>query len=130
MRTVATFLLSFVASTLAYSVINPSSSVGWTNQGSQNLTWQRVSTDPLNFTVVLDNQHVTGFQREVLAALVDGTAGFTRLNSHNGGWPTGSGFRVKLVKDDQNLDTILAESQDFNITDATSETGLGTYVFF
>lgn len=72
---------------------------------------------------------MTGFQREVLAALVDGTAGFTLLNPHNGGWPTGPNFRVNLVKDDQSLDSILAQSQYFNITASTSTTGLGTYVF-
>ncbi|KAF8804182.1 hypothetical protein BYT27DRAFT_7143953 [Phlegmacium glaucopus] len=121
MRTIAAFLLSFVASTLAYTVLSPNHSNGWTNQGSQNLTWQRLSTDPLNFTVILDNQDVPDFEKEVLAIFVDGTTGFTQLDPYYyyEGWPTGSGFRVKLVKAGQYLDAVLAESEDFNIIDST-----------
>jgi len=120
MRAVAALFLSFVACTLAYTVVSPNGQDGWTNQGSQNLTWTRVDTDPLNFTVVLDNQNITGFERQVLAALVDGTLGFTELNSHNGGWPTGSNFRVNFVKDDDDLDAILAQSSQFDITEANT----------
>jgi len=110
------FLFSFVASTSAYSITTPNAEVGWTDQGPQNVTWNRVETDPLNFTIVLDNQSIQGFQMQVLAALVDGTAGSTTVNSHNGGWPTGSAFRVNFVKDNNNLNTILAQSNQFNIT--------------
>jgi len=129
MHAIATFLLSFLATTWAYSVLTPNDSVGWVNQGSNNLTWTRVDTDPLNFTVVLTNQNMSGFQSEVLAALVDGTLGFTRLNPHNGGWPTGSHFRVNLVKDDLDLNSILAQSPEFDITEANSTSTTGTASF-
>lgn len=69
---------------------------------------------------------MSGFQSEVLAALVDGTLGFTRLNPHNGGWPTGSHFRVNLVKDDLDLNSILAQSPEFEITEANSTSTTGT----
>jgi len=130
MRAVAAFFLSFLTATLAYTVLTPNGSDGWTNNGPQNLTWTRVDTDPLNFTVVLDNQAIAGFERQVLAALVDGTLGTAELNPHNGGWPTGSNFRLNLVKDDQDLDTILSQSSQFNITQNTSTTStasIGTF---
>jgi len=74
MRAVAV-ILTLVSSALAYQVLVPSTSQGWTNQGGQpyvsislpasleyrltcirSLSWQRVETDKRNFTVVLDNQ--------------------------------------------------------------------------
>jgi len=73
MRALA-LLLAFVSCVSAYSVLTPNPTQGWTNQGAQtyvidflcfaislltyllSLTWQRVATDKLNFTAVLDNQ--------------------------------------------------------------------------
>ena len=111
-----------------------------------SLTWQRVETDRQNFTVLLTNQvcakgkrrllylltwtpvtpqKVSGFQTQNLAALVDGTLGRVALNPPAGGWPTGSSFRLNLVQDNQNLNSILAQSQEFSITQSTS-TGAST----
>jgi len=126
---VAAFLLSFVASISAYTVTFPNGVDGWTDAGSQSLNWTRVSTDPLNFTAVLDNQSIPGFQLQILAALIDGTLGSTQLYPQNGGWPTGSNFRLNLVRDDQDLSTILAQSNNFNITPVTnssSTSNIGT----
>jgi len=126
---VAAFLLSFVASISAYTVTFPNGVDGWTDKGPQLLNWTHVSTDPLNFTAVLDNQSIQGFQAQVLAALISGELGSIQLNPQNGGWPTGSQFRVNLVKDDLDLNTILAQSDHFNITPVTnssSTSNLGT----
>jgi len=119
MRAVAT-ILSLVSSALAYQVLIPNASQGWTNQGGQPLSWQRVETDKLNFTVVLDNQSISGFSPQVLAALVDGTLGKTTLNPQNGGWPTGSRFRINLVQDSNNLNAIYAQSSEFTISPSSS----------
>jgi hypothetical protein len=122
---VAAVLLAIVSSAFAYQVLSPGGSQGWTNQGAQTLTWQRVETDRQNFTVLLTNQKVSGFQTQNLAALVDGTLGRVALNPPAGGWPTGSSFRLNLVQDNQNLNSILAQSQEFSITQSTS-TGAST----
>lgn len=51
---VAAVLLS-VSSALAYQITSPGGSQGWTTSGPNYLKWERVDTDPLNFTVVLTN---------------------------------------------------------------------------
>jgi hypothetical protein len=56
MLAVQAVLLSVVASAFAYLVTVPNQTQGWTNQGNQTLSWQRVDTDPSNFTVLLTNQ--------------------------------------------------------------------------
>ncbi|KIM46359.1 hypothetical protein M413DRAFT_64832 [Hebeloma cylindrosporum] len=125
MRAVA-LVLALISSAFAYTVLTPNGSQGWTNQGGQPLTWQRVDTDRLNFTVLLTNQKVTGFEPQILAALVDGSLGNTSLNAPSGGWPTGTNFRVNLVQDDRNLNTILAQSPEFSILPSSST--IGSYV--
>ncbi|PPQ65940.1 hypothetical protein CVT26_010702 [Gymnopilus dilepis] len=119
MRSVA-FLLAFISSAFAYQVLSPGGAQGWTNHGAQLLTWQRVDTDRLNFTALLTNQNITGFQPQVLAALVDGTLGKANMNPPSGGWPTGDHFRVNLVQDATDLNSILAQSTEFSITEGTS----------
>jgi len=113
-------LLAFASCALAYQVLTPNKSQGWTNSGAQTATWQKVNTDKQNFTVVLDNQNITGFSPQVLAALVDGDSGKTSLNPANGGWPTGSGFRLNFVQDEDSLSTIYAQSEQFDIKESTS----------
>ena len=75
------------------------------------------------------NQNITGFTPQVLAALVDGTLERTSLNPPSGGWPTGSHFRVNFVQDPNNLNTIYAQSGEFNISSSTSTSTTRTYVF-
>lgn len=125
MRVVA-LLLAFLTSALAYQVLVPNDLQGWTNQGGQPLSWQRVGTDALNFTVVLDNQSISGFSPQVLAALVDGTLGQATMNPPSGGWPTGASFRVNFVRDTNSLSTIYAQSVQFNITQGNGTTSSST----
>ncbi|KAF8914155.1 hypothetical protein CPB84DRAFT_1840894 [Gymnopilus junonius] len=119
MRTI-TLLLAFISSAFAYQVLVPNGSQGWTNHGAQLLTWERVNTDRQNFTALLTNQNITGFQPQVLAALVDGSLGKANMNPPSGGWPTGDHFRVNIVQDATDLNTILAQSVEFSITQGTS----------
>jgi len=122
MRAVA-LLLACISSVFAYTVTYPTMGIGqgWTNVGGQLLSWNRVSTDSLNFTVVLDNQSIQGFSRQVLAALVDGTLGKATMNPPSGGWRTGDHFRINLVQDDNiNIDHIYAQSVEFSINTTTS----------
>lgn len=55
MRTSVAILLASIASAFAYEVTSPGDSEGWTTAGPNVLTWDRVDTDPANFTVVLTN---------------------------------------------------------------------------
>jgi hypothetical protein len=50
-----------------------------------------------------------------LQALVDGTLGKISVNPPSTGFPIGTGFRLNLVKDTENLNTIFAQSDKFNI---------------
>ncbi|KAH9042864.1 hypothetical protein EDB84DRAFT_899140 [Lactarius hengduanensis] len=115
-------LLSFVALASAYQVSSPGGSSGWTIAGPNVVTWQRVNTDALNFTIVLSNQARTPSYQQVLAALVDGTLGKFTVSPPSTGFPTGTGFQVNLVADSQNLNSIFAQSQQFSILQATTTT--------
>lgn len=122
MRFSIALALSCVASALAFQVIEPSASKGWSTEGSQILTWERVDTDPLNFTAVLTNQDRSVFPDgdQVLAAQVDGNLKRVFLNPPAGGWPTGGSFRVNLAKDTDHLNTLLAQSSEFDIKPPTT----------
>ncbi|KAF9006552.1 hypothetical protein BDQ17DRAFT_1540354, partial [Cyathus striatus] len=106
------------ASAFAYQITTPSETVGWTNQGAQSVAWSRVNTDATNFTILLTNEDrsVLPTNNQVLAALVDGTLSKTTVNPPSGGWPVGSSFRINFVQDEQNPNTIYAQSSEFNIT--------------
>ena len=47
------------ASAFAYQVTEPTNATGWTTAGSNVVAWDKVSTDPANFTIVLVNQVCT-----------------------------------------------------------------------
>ncbi|KAF8270923.1 hypothetical protein EI94DRAFT_1569491 [Lactarius quietus] len=120
-------LISSIALASAYSISSPGGAAGWTTAGPNVVTWQRVSTDPLNFTIVLSNQNITPSYSQELNALVDGTLGNITCSAPSTGWPTGDGFQVNFVQDPTHLSTILAQSQQFSITQPnTTSTGLST----
>lgn len=50
-----------------------------------------------------------------IATDVDGTTGSTQISPPSGGWPTGSGYRVNLMRDSDMNSGILAQSQEFKI---------------
>ncbi|KAG2154972.1 GPI-anchored small secreted protein [Suillus bovinus] len=127
MRSSVAILLASIASAFAYEVTSPGDSEGWTTAGPNVLTWERVDTDPLNFTAVLTNNYGV-MNPQVLNALVDGTQSSIVCNAPSGGWPTGAGFRVNLAADAQHLDTLLAQSNQFDInsTSTSSTTGSTT----
>lgn len=58
---------------------------------------------------------MVGFQPEILAAVVDGSSLSTTVNP-TGGLAPGSDYIVSFVKDVNDLDTILAQSGQFDIT--------------
>ncbi|KAF9038081.1 hypothetical protein BJ165DRAFT_419703 [Panaeolus papilionaceus] len=109
-------LSCLIASTLAFTISSPGDNTDWNNDGAQTLSWQRVDTDPANFSVVLFNPST---QKQVLIAKdVDGKLGTLKIQPpSDGGWPNGEKFRIRLVRDSQSLTAILAESQDFDIKD-------------
>ncbi|GLB33991.1 putative ser-Thr-rich glycosyl-phosphatidyl-inositol-anchored membrane family protein [Lyophyllum shimeji] len=117
MRFFIALALSSLATTLAYQVIQPNAAVGWSSEGGQLLTWERADTDPLNFTVVLTNVDRSVFPDgdQVLAAQVDGNLKQVYLNPPAGGWPTGVAFRVNLAQDTDNLNSLYAQSAQFEI---------------
>ncbi|OSC99009.1 hypothetical protein PYCCODRAFT_1480250 [Trametes coccinea BRFM310] len=121
MRAVAV-LLALASSAFAFTVTEPTNSTGWTTSGPNVVAWTAVSTDRANFTIVLDNQSVFPETKQVLAALVDTSLGKITVNPPSGGWKAGSGFRVNLVQDAENLNSLLAQSDMFTISSSTSST--------
>jgi hypothetical protein len=71
---------------------------------------------------------------EILIATVDGTAGAIGVPVPSGGFPVGNGFQINFVNDTQHLNTILAQSNQFAITQSNTTTSSGAnptmYVFF
>jgi len=121
-KAIALAVVAFAGSSLAYEVTSPSPSQGWTTSGPNIFKWQWASTDPSNFTVVLTNANISimPFSDAVLATVVDTTLGQITCGPPTGGWPAGSGFRINLTPDDINIDTVIAQSDYFDIFDSTS----------
>ncbi|KAG9105119.1 hypothetical protein FRC07_009602, partial [Ceratobasidium sp. 392] len=127
MRTTLVTLLSFVAGSLAYQVTSPASSTKWySGMVTNQLTWNRVDTDAKTFTIVLTNQDRSLLPtNQQLIATVDGTTGKIDVPAPSGGFPVGKGFRVNLVKSPSEMNTILAQSPEFEIVSGIS-TSSGT----
>jgi len=115
-------LVALVSSACAYQVLTPSNSSGWTTAGPNIVTWQRVVTDPQNFTMLLVNQNqgVLSGGQEILVALVNGSALTYTVPPPSGGFPVGTGFQINFVQDTQNVNTIYAQSGQFAITGSSS----------
>lgn len=74
---------------------------------------------------------------EVLIATVDGTQNSITVPAPSGGFQVGQGYQVNFVKDSQDLNTILAQSNQFSITQpnttsstTTSPSNTIVYVWF
>jgi len=98
-----------------------------------SVSWDRVETDPSNFTIVLTNQ--VGFnvklhnfsndqiqnralfpQDQVLVAQQDGVSTDTvDCNPPSAGWVLGKSFRINFVKSSEDQSTIYAQSNEFEI---------------
>ncbi|KAJ6628857.1 hypothetical protein B0H10DRAFT_1777423 [Mycena sp. CBHHK59/15] len=114
---------AFVASVSAIAVTSPGTSHNWTNSG---ITWTSVSTDPSNFTIVLTNTNraLMPTNNQILKALVLTSALTTTVDPPSEGWPSvGGSYRVNFCKDSEDLSSILAQSDEFNITAAPAESG-------
>lgn len=64
--------------------------------------------------------------QQQLVALVDSSAGSVACNAPSTGWPTGEGYQVNIVASAQQLDTILAQSDQFTFHAASSVSGSST----
>jgi len=123
MRTSFVALLSFAASAVAYQVTYPSASDKWYAGAVTNkLTWERVSTDAAQFTLVLVNQDrsVLPVNNQQLIATVPGSTGTIDVPAPSGGFPVGTNFQVNLVQSTTNVSSIYAQSPQFDIVTGTS----------
>ncbi|KZT29345.1 hypothetical protein NEOLEDRAFT_1056485 [Neolentinus lepideus HHB14362 ss-1] len=130
MRSYTAVLLSLAASALAYQITSPNANSPWTSTGPNTVTWQRVSTDASNFTLLLTNTDRTVLpdNNQVLVAVVPGDAGSLAVPEPSNGFPVGSSFRLNLVKDPQDVNTIYAQSDEFNIVQSSSTTSASSTV--
>jgi hypothetical protein len=117
----AAVLLSLAASAFAIQVTFPSQNDVWSNEGPQTLKWTSVNTDPKSFACILYNPdaNIIPAKSESLAANVSTADGTVQLRPPSDGWPTGSGFQVNLVKSENEMSTIYAQSAQFSIKDAS-----------
>ncbi|KAL5527253.1 hypothetical protein ACEPAG_6044 [Sanghuangporus baumii] len=116
-------ILAVALGVSALRVLAPNENEGWASTGSNTLSWERVSTDPTNFTVVLTNtdRSVLPENNQLLAAFVDATSATSvSIDAPSGGFNVGGSYRVNLVRSQDDLDTIYAQSDEFNITAGTS----------
>ncbi|KAG1735281.1 uncharacterized protein EDB91DRAFT_1295476 [Suillus paluster] len=129
MHSPTAILLATVTSTFAYQITTPGGPHGWTTAGPNSMTWVRVDTDPLNFTVMLTNQACNPAAMpqgsQILDQYINGTLGQTVCSAPSGGWPEGYAFQVNLVNA-EDLNTLLAQSDQFNITASISSGGSST----
>ena len=61
-----------------------------------------------------------GFMTITLENNVDGSTGSIQVNPPSGGFTQGSGYRIDFVKSPDDLNTIYAQSNQFNITSSSS----------
>jgi len=116
-------LISLVATATAYQVVTPGNAQNWTTAGPNSVTWQRVSTDPTNFTMLLVNQDksILPSGQEILIAQVDGTTlTVANVPPPSGGFKVGNGYQVNFVADPDHLTTILAQTGQFSITQSNT----------
>ncbi|RXW17852.1 hypothetical protein EST38_g7997 [Candolleomyces aberdarensis] len=111
--------LSMLSAAFAFQVTRPTLTQGWTNNGPQTVSWDRVSTDATNFTILLTNTNRQLMASDVvIASFVDAVAASSiSVSPPSGGWPAAGGsYRVNLVKSATELTSIYAQSTEFNIT--------------
>jgi len=116
----------FVASALALSVTQPTTGDIWSLSGSHTVAWTVVSSDPTNFTIVLVNEQVNPTYTQELKALVPSSDTNTTVDPPATGWPTGKGFQINLVADANDLNAILAQSQQFTFGTSSSSSSSGS----
>jgi len=109
-------LAALVASVSALQVTSPGANKNFTTDGSNTVSWESVSTDPKNFTIVLTDGNPSNDQ--ILKALVDTGDGKTTVSPPSTGWPeSGEPFQINLCADSQHLTSILAQSAKFFFVD-------------
>lgn len=64
---------------------------------------------------------------ELIAALVNKTAGSIQFQFENEKLPVGEGFRVNLVRDSKSPQAILAQSEAFKILDTVGPQAVTTH---
>ncbi|KAI9638867.1 uncharacterized protein MKK02DRAFT_41894 [Dioszegia hungarica] len=127
--------LSLLTVAAAIRVTSPSSSTVWASGTSaQTITWEAVSSDPTSFTIQLVNQ--AGFLSNSPVTIKEsqssstGSSNSASITYPGGTWPVGTAFQINLVTSTMSNQAILAQSNQFNITNsgaaavASSSTGM------
>ncbi|KXN92956.1 hypothetical protein AN958_08991 [Leucoagaricus sp. SymC.cos] len=112
-------LLSLVSSSLAYLVTHPGAGAndGWHAHEAGRVAWNHVDTNAKGFTIFLTNQVCNVLSQDiVIAEHVDSsTHSSIDIPAPHHGFPTGAHFRVNLVKNANDPQTIYAQSNEFTI---------------
>ncbi|CAL1701155.1 unnamed protein product [Somion occarium] len=119
----AVALLALAASSAAYSISRPEDGAIWDPSQPQIIAWSKVNTDPQTFAITLVHQASQPNTRQLLEDSVDGGQGSITVNPPSGGWPSGTAYQINFVQDSNHLDSILAQSQQFDIKASTGSSG-------
>ncbi|KAL7411547.1 hypothetical protein BDY24DRAFT_443178 [Mrakia frigida] len=116
-------LVAFAASALAIIIETPSN---WTSSGPNELKFETVATDPTSFAIALVNQNTT-FLSDPIVLVQNQSASSTSVMVSPDcnlvtAYPVGGGFQVNFVRDAQSLDSIIGQSNLFNITQSSDTT--------
>jgi len=101
-----------LGTSIAFKVTLPDVSTVWSSTVPQSVAWDRVDTDPTSFAIVLSFQ---GASSALIIASVDATKGSVEVTPPPGGFPVKDGLRLNLVQDDTNPNSILAQSDRFDV---------------
>lgn len=144
-------LTTLLLSVYAFSVTQPNANQGWFSRGTNTLVWERVVTDPSNVTVVLTNlvrfnacfprirrsspynlsdlqdRSVLPINNQILVDSVDASSQSSlSIDAPSGGYPVGGTYRVNLVKSPSEVNTIFAQSDEFDISEEVASSSSAT----
>ncbi|CDZ96786.1 hypothetical protein [Phaffia rhodozyma] len=99
----------------AFTVITPN---GWTTTGPNQISYTSVDTDQTSFAAVLKASSGTTTILSESHNTSDGN--FTVSATCSDLYSTGEGFVINFIMNSTSLNSILAQSQTFNITESTT----------
>lgn len=111
-----------LAAVSAIQVKSPAKDAELDFSKTNEITWSSVSTDPTTFSIVLVDQ--TNMDSTVIAASVNTADGKYTVTNFDA--TPGSKYRINLVANTPNNSGILAQSEEFEITNAGTEDAAST----
>ncbi|KAJ5631791.1 uncharacterized protein N7484_011891 [Penicillium longicatenatum] len=117
--TLALSTLAMAISVGAITVTEPKEGADITSSSSLDVKWTYVNTDETSLDIYLVNQAVYPNVNKKLASDVSTSDGSYTVNVGN--IPSGHGYQISLKSDEEHNTGILAQSNQFNVTESASK---------